>query len=188
MERQARKLPARAAQLRVPIGCLLTLLLLAGCEPPHPEARIGQRDDVAVHVSRVGLDVGASPVVILKEDDGERWLPIWIGSAEARSIAWVMSDRRAPRPNTHDLTRNVIEGLDAEVLRVVVTELRSSTYYAELTLRVRGEVISIDSRPSDAIAVALRANAPIFVREVLFDDRESEISPSQEPGAARLQI
>ena len=172
--------------LRVPAGFLLLLTLLVGCG--EPTVGIDRGAEVGVHVERVGLDAGDRPVVVLGEDAGERWLPIWIGSAEAQSIAHVMSHRRQQRPNTHDLTRNVIEGLEAEVARVVVTELRRNTYYAELTLLVRGQTIIIDSRPSDAIAIALRANAPIFVREVLFEDPENEISPPEEPSGTRLSI
>ena len=90
----------------------------------------------------------------------------------------------APRPNTHDLTHRVVQGLDGEVLRVVVTELRAGIYYAVLLLRARSGTVEIDSRPSDAIAIALRANAPIFVRSPLFE----EAADLLEPEAAGQQI
>ena len=106
----------------------------------------------------------------------------------ARSIERVMSQRHASRPNTHDLTRRVIEELDAEVVRVVVTELRDDTFYATLTLRLEGEVHAIDARPSDSIAIALRTNAPIYVREALFEANDEDFSPSDEPAGAQLPI
>ena len=172
---------------RVWLGSLLGLALLTACDGPNP--RTGARaDEVAVHVERVGLDAADLPVVILEENEGARSLPIWIGSAEAWSIARVMGRHHASRPNTHDLARNLIEGLDAEVLRVSITELRENTYYAALKLRVRGQVVTLDSRPSDAIAIALRANAPIFVREVLFREGGDELSPAGEAGEPQLRI
>ena len=140
------------------------LMLLTTCEEP-----LGSPDDVPVRVGRVVLDQRNLPVVVLEERDGSRWLPIWIGPAEARSIALQIEEKTSPRPNTHDLAKRVIDGLQGEVVRVVVTELRDSTYFATLALRVRGDVVVIDSRPSDAIAIALRVGAPIFVRAPLFD-------------------
>ena len=157
---------------RLKIRAWLLALLLAtsvGCEAGERRTRNGE---VPVQVARVTLDREDSPVVILEEDDGDRWLPIWIGSSEARSIAVQMAEVQSPRPNTHDLARNLIEGLEASVLRVVVTDLRANTYYAELTLLVHGEVVTLDSRPSDAIAIALRTHAPIFVDESLFAERD----------------
>lgn len=126
--------------------------------------------DVPVRVGIVALDQHNAPVVILEEEGGSRRLPIWIGSAEASSIASEINDHRPPRPNFHDFAKRVIQSVDAEVVRVVVTELRNGTYYANLSLRVRGRLIEIDVRPSDAIAVALRLGAPIMVRESLFED------------------
>jgi hypothetical protein len=130
--------------------------------------------EVRVRVDRVVVDDHDTPVVVLEEEGGTRWLPIWIGSAEARSIALEMEALHPPRPNTHDLARDLIHGLDAEVVRVVVTELRDGTYYASLHLRSDAGVVRIDSRPSDAIAIALRADAPIFVREPLFSHGEAD--------------
>lgn len=126
--------------------------------------------EVAVTVGLVALDEAHSPVVVLEEQDGERWLPIWIGTAEATSIAVEMDDQTLPRPNTHDLANTLIQGLNGEVERVVVTELRGNTYYAILILRAEGKRVDVDSRPSDAIAIALRAGAPIFVRASVFSD------------------
>lgn len=163
------------------------LLCGVGCGRDQRDPRLPRAGEIAVRVGRVALDHGDAPVVILEEERGDRWLPIWIGSAEARSIAFQIADRPAPRPNTHDLARNVIEGLEAEVQRVVVTELRANTYYATLALRVRDQVVLLDSRPSDAIAIALRADAPIFVREQLFEETEEDTPPSA-PDADGVRI
>ena len=159
---------AKRPDIRMWLAALL-LVTSMGCDARDVRTR---GSEIPVHVGRVTLDRGDSPVVILEEDDGDRWLPIWIGSAEARSIAVQMAELPSPRPNTHDLARNLIEGLEASVLRVVVTDLRANTYYAELTLLVHGEVVTLDSRPSDAIAIALRTHAPIFVDESLFEERD----------------
>ncbi len=140
------------------------LVLSTTCQEP-----LDSSDDVPVRVGRVVLDQRNLPVVILEEQNGSRWLPIWIGPAEARSIALQIGNQTSPRPNTHDLAKRVIDGLEGEVVRVVVTELRDSTYFATLSLRVRGDMVVIDSRPSDAIAIALRVGAPIFVRAPLFE-------------------
>jgi uncharacterized protein len=138
--------------------------------------------EVAVRVERVGLDANDLPVVLLEESHGSRWLAIWIGTAEAESIAMSIDEVATPRPNTHDLARSVIDGLHGEVERVVVTDLRGSTYYATLALRSGGRHVEIDARPSDAIAIALRTRAPIFVRDHLFAHSEAAGSPA--PGSS----
>jgi len=164
----------------------MLVLALALAAPWAVACSPGQRGgdhDVAVRVERVGLDANDLPVVLLEEKDGSRWLAIWIGSAEAQSIAISIQDLASPRPNTHDLARNVIAGLHGEVERVVVTDLRGGTYYATLAIRADDRRVEIDSRPSDAIAIALRTGAPIFVRDHLFEHAEpgdvtSEPAPS----------
>jgi bifunctional DNase/RNase len=133
--------------------------------------------DVAVRVERVGLDANDTPVVLLEERDGSRWLPIWIGTAESQSIAIQIESLASPRPNSHDLARSVIDGLHGELERVVVTDLRAGTYYATLTLRSDGRRVDIDARPSDAIAIALRTGAPIFVRDHLFEESQRAGAP-----------
>ena len=105
------------------------------------------------------------PIVILKDVEGNRALPIWIGTFEANAIALEMERVTTPRPMTHDLIRNILEGLKAKVSRIVVNDLRDSTFYAVIFLAVNGAEVAIDSRPSDAIALALRVKAPIFVAE-----------------------
>jgi bifunctional DNase/RNase len=144
------------------------------CEPGDDP----REHDVAVRVERVGLDANDVPVLLLEERDGSRWLPIWIGTAEAQSIAMQIESLASPRPNSHDLARSVIDGLSGELERVVVTDLRAGTYYATLTLRADGRRVDIDARPSDAIAIALRTGAPIFVRDHLFEESQRAGTPS----------
>jgi bifunctional DNase/RNase len=140
-------------------------LLLAACGGGSP----AHQDDVPVRVGMVALDNSNVPVVVLEEQGGDRILPIWIGSFEARSIASEMEAQTPLRPNTHDLAKALIARLHGEVVRVVVTELRGGTYYAVLSLQAGGDLLELDSRPSDAIAIALRTGAPIFVRAPVFD-------------------
>jgi hypothetical protein len=152
----------RAAALLLP----LVLPLAAGCE------RSGAPDasTVEVRVQGVALDERAqSPVVILEEREGARRLPIWIGYPEATSIANELQATRSVRPNTHDLAKRLIDGLEGSVARVVVSELSGGVYYARIVL-ARGErTVEVDARPSDAIAIALRMHAPVFVNELLFE-------------------
>jgi len=153
-----------------------------GCDPTPPTVA-----DVAVHVGGVGFDpLTDTPVVVLEEKEGERTLPIWIGITEARSIATQMESIEPPRPNTHDLAKRLLTGLDARVTRVVVTELRSGTYFAILVLQSSGKRIEIDSRPSDAIAIALRTQAPVYVREALFE--ASRRAPEEGQASEELEL
>lgn len=103
------------------------------------------------------------PIVILKDSGTDTVLPIWVGVYEANAIALEIEKVSTPRPMTHDLIKNVLTGLDAAVHKVVVTELKEDTFYAVIWLEREGRVISIDSRPSDALALALRVDCPIFV-------------------------
>jgi len=109
-----------------------------------------------------------SPIVILKDVAGDTVLPIWVGVYEANAIALEMEKVSTPRPMTHDLIKNVLTGLETQVHKVVVTELREDTFYAVIWLERGGEVISIDSRPSDALALALRMDCPIFVDDLVL--------------------
>ncbi len=103
------------------------------------------------------------PIVILRNDDGNRVLPIWVGAYEANAIALEIEKVAAPRPMTHDLIRNVLVGTDVMVRKVVVSELKDDTFYAVIWMEKNGELISVDSRPSDALALALRMDCPIYV-------------------------
>jgi hypothetical protein len=150
----------------------LALLCLVAC------ADAARDDAVAVRVAGIALDdASEAPVVILEEIDGPRRLPIWIGLPEAQSIAIGLGAEASPRPNAHDLGKRLIEGLDGRVERVTVVALRGGVYFARIDLRRDGRSVEIDARPSDAIALALRIAAPIFVREALFDDTGGEPTP-----------
>lgn len=157
----------------LPVAPLLALLL-AACSEDAPEPGA----DVAVEVGSIAVDPSGSPVVLLEDRRGERSLPIWIGLAEAHSIAAEMEHRQLPRPNTHDLAKRLIDGLEGQLERVVVTELREGTYYAVIFLSAHGRRIEVDARPSDAIALALRFRAPLFVRERLFGDAGPVLPPT----------
>jgi len=133
---------------------------------------------VEVKVDGVGLDPRTdSPVVVLRERSGIRQLPIWIGTSEAQSIALQLERIEPPRPNTHDLAKRLLAGLDARIERVIVTELRGGTYYAVIVVRNGARLFEVDARPSDAIALGLRMGAPLFVSERLFEDAEGEEEP-----------
>jgi len=149
------------------IHALVALVWLAslGCGGPDGAPR-----DVPVRVSLVALDAQNVPVLILEEEAGARLLPISIGAAEASSIDAEIHNQRPSRPNSHDFAARLIAGLEGELLRVVVTEIRNGTFYAVLVLEAHGKRIEIDARPSDAIATALRAGAPILVREQVFEE------------------
>ncbi|MBC8180256.1 bifunctional nuclease family protein [candidate division KSB1 bacterium] len=121
---------------------------------------------VAVRVDRVTLDTSTNRfVVILKDDVHGRWLPIVVGTTEAQAIALQLEGIMPPRPLTHDLMKNLMESIKAEISRIVVNDLRENTYFAAITLQVKKNAYEIDARPSDAIALALRMQAPIFVDE-----------------------
>jgi hypothetical protein len=157
------------------IPALLALVMLAslGCDEQGDPPR-----DVPVQVRLIALDAQNFPVLILEEQAGVRLLPISIGVAEASSIEAEIQKQRPARPNSHDFAARLIAGLEAELLRVVVTEIRDGTFYAVLVLESHGKRIEIDARPSDAIATALRAGAPILVRERVFEQAGGE--PAQD--------
>jgi uncharacterized protein len=118
-----------------------------------------------------------SPIVILKEKDGERTLPIWIGLLEATAIASELEGIKFSRPMTHDLLRDIIELIDVKVNKVEVCDLINNTYYALIHITYKGKEISIDARPSDALALSLRVNAPIFVAEkVISQSRQIDLT------------
>ena len=119
------------------------------------------------------------PIVLLKEDEGERYLPIWIGAAEAAAIAFALQGVVTPRPMTHDLMKNLLDEVGAEVQRIEITELREGTYYANINMRMNGNAYEISARPSDAIALAVRVEAPIFADEEVLTDA-SILIPSDE--------
>ena len=114
-----------------------------------------------------------TPIVILKDKDGDRVLPIWVGLFEANAIALQIENVATQRPMTHDLLRNIITDLDGRVDRIVVSDLKENTFYAIVHLTVRGERVAVDARPSDAIALALRTRAPIMVEETVIENAKN---------------
>ena len=146
---------------------------------------------IEVTVAHLGLDrTTNTPVVILREKDGERVLPIWIGPAEASAIAMELQGLKPPRPMTHDLLKQIIVGLGAGVDKVVISSLKDKTYFAELLLVRDGQIYQVDARPSDSIALALRLNAPIFTDASLLEQGSVESSDQPpDPGldAERLR-
>jgi bifunctional DNase/RNase len=128
--------------------------------------------------------VGKQPIVLLKTAEGNKFLPIWIGHPEAAAILMKLQSQAAPRPMTHDLLSDMLEQLDAQVVRITVTELRENTFYAQITVAKDGTEIEVDSRPSDAIALAIRAEAPIFaadrvIEESAIEFEGEEVDPDQ---------
>ena len=135
---------------------------------------------VEVRVQSLGLDRSSNtPVVILEELAGERVLPIWIGPGEASAIAMQLADMEFSRPLTHDLLVSVMGGLGGVLKKVIITRVEKNTYYAELIINRNGEVISVDARPSDSIAVALRVDARIFAQDELLERAAIEVSEEE---------
>jgi uncharacterized protein len=127
------------------------------------------------------------PIVILKDVAGDSVLPIWVGVYEANAIALEMEKVSTPRPMTHDLIKNVLTGLETQVHKVVVTELREDTFYAVIWLERSGDVISVDSRPSDALALALRVDCPIFVDDLVLKTSKQAANANDRLGAEELR-
>ena len=145
---------------------------------------------VEVVVSRLGLDSATqSYVVILQEKDGERLLPIWIGQPEAESIVMQMHDIKRVRPLTHDLCKSLIMGLGGNLRRVQITRVEKNTYYAELDIERGTDMVRVDERPSDSIAIALRLSAPIFASEELLSEVQiEETTEGAEPFGAEPEV
>jgi bifunctional DNase/RNase len=125
--------------------------------------------EVAIDSIRISL-ISQHRIVMLRELDGERQMPIWIGPCEAEAITIELQDTEIARPMTHDLLKNVVEELSATISHILVNDLRDGVYYARLVLDVAGELQEIDCRPSDAIAVAVRAKVPVFIAESVIDE------------------
>ncbi len=119
-------------------------------------------------------------IVVLRETAGERILPIWIGPGEAQAIRRILSEEPFPRPLTHDLLHLIVEGLKARITRVVISDLRENTFFATVFVQRESEILSIDARPSDSIAVALRAQAPILVNEKLLQPPPAQEEEAEE--------
>ena len=125
------------------------------------------------------------PIIILRDEEEKHSLPIWVWIFEANAIALELEKITTPRPMTHDLIKNILESVEAKVAKIMVNDLRENTFFAEIHLRVGGSDITVDSRPSDAIALALRVGAPIFVEEEVVKKAKSvEVSKDAEVGRA----
>jgi len=146
-------------------------------------------DSTQVEMTIKGLMVDPitnTPIVILRDKEGQRVLPIWVGLFEANAIALQIENVSTPRPMTHDLLRNVIQNLHADVQKIVVCDLQENTFYALIYLSLGGGTLAIDARPSDAIALALRTRAPIFVEEGVIDHAKTVDFSSEKADADRL--
>jgi bifunctional DNase/RNase len=127
------------------------------------------------------------PIVILKDKAGDRVLPIWVGVFEANAIALQIENISTPRPMTHDLLKNILSEIEADVQRIVVSDLRDNTFYAMIYLDRDGETIAIDARPSDAIALALRTRSPIFVEDSVVESAKGLDLSKETTDSERLQ-
>jgi len=133
-----------------------------------------------MHIYGVSFDiVGKQPIVLLKTAEGNKFLPIWIGHSEAAAILMKLQDASTPRPMTHDLLTDMLALLEARVIRITVTELRDSTFYASITIQQDGTEIEVDSRPSDAIALAVRAEAPIYADDRVIEESAIEFAEGE---------
>src|SRR2546430_15461813 len=127
------------------------------------------------------------PIVILRDKEGSKTLPIWVGMFEANAIALQIENISTPRPMTHDLLRNVIHDLNASVEKIVVCDLQENTFYALIYLALNGGTVAIDARPSDAIALALRTRAPIFVEDTVIDNAKTVDFTTEKADSERLR-
>jgi hypothetical protein len=147
----------------------------AGYPPVSHRRALGERSVQEMVIYGVSFDmVGKQPIVLLKTVDSNKFLPIWIGHPEAAAILMKLQGASTPRPMTHDLMVDVLGELEAKCLQVAVTELRDNTFFATVTLAVDGREIEIDSRPSDALALAVRAGAPIYAAEEVIAESAIE--------------
>jgi bifunctional DNase/RNase len=147
-------------------------------------SKVALNDLVPMSIKGLMLDpMSHSPIVVLKDDDEKLFLPIWVGIFEANAIALQLENITTPRPMTHDLLRNMIEELNASVTRIVINDLKDATFFAQIRLLIRGaggeKFMEIDARPSDAIALALRTEAPIYVAQSVLDQAQT-ITPDGE--------
>ena len=135
---------------------------------------------IEVEVHGVSLDLNNTPVLLLREREGARVLPIWVGPIEASAITYAFRREPFKRPLTIDIIKRIIESLGASVERVIITEMKDNTYYANLVISRDGSLISIDARPSDSVAIAVHTNAPIFVDDALMDAHSKEITEDEQ--------
>jgi uncharacterized protein len=145
--------------------------------------------DIEVRIRGLMMDPATNmPIVVLKDVGSDTVMPIWVGIFEANAIAIEIEKVAAPRPMTHDLTRNLMRHMNGELEKIVITELRDDTFFAILWIRQGGELMTLDARPSDAIALALRADCPIFVSEQVMQSAKLNMNgPPEGPTAEELR-
>ena len=143
---------------------------------------------IEVNINTIALDTKTgTPGVILKEKDGEGALPIWIGPFEADAISRALNGEKFSRPLTHNLLVNIIKGLKAKVIKVVINDLRENTYFARIYIQREEEIVEIDARPSDSLAIAALSKCPIYIEERVIEQSEMSIEEDQEVQKKRLQ-
>ncbi len=143
-----------------------------------------------LELSLVGVRVelpSNQPIVLLKEVGGERYLPIWIGAVEATAIAFALQGIETPRPMTHDLLTDILNSTDVSVDRILINDLVDSTFYATIRMGSQGQSIEVSSRPSDAIALAVRINAPIYADESVLEQAGIELKDEEETEVERFR-
>lgn len=144
---------------------------------------------IEVKVAGVVIDnTSNSPVMLLKETAGDKILPIYIGPAEAAAIAYVLENVKAVRPLTVDLIKLIIEGTGSRVKRVIVTSIRNDTFYAEIILETDNRIVSIDARPSDSVALALRTNSPIYIAEDVMENCATTLTLDEDTKLKELRL
>ena len=145
--------------------------------------------DIEVRIRGLMMDPSTNmPIVVLKDVGSDTVMPIWVGIFEANAIAIEIKKVSAPRPMTHDLARNLLRNMNAQLEKIVITELRDDTFFAVLWIRQDGELMTMDARPSDAIALALRADCPIFVSEQVMQSAKLNMAgPPEGPTAEELR-
>jgi bifunctional DNase/RNase len=154
----------------------------------HSETQTPASDEVEMQIRGLMMDpVTNMPIIVLKDIDSDMVLPIWVGIFEANAIALELEKTATPRPMTHDLLRNIARGLNAQVKKVVVSEMRDDTYYAVIWMDQGGEVVALDARPSDAIALALRWDCPIYVNRVVLEHSKQHAGGNQAVNAEEMR-
>lgn len=145
-------------------------------------------EEVEVRIRGLMMDpVTSMPMIVLKDIAGDAVLPIWVGIFEANAIALEIEKNTTPRPMTHDLIRNLLRGFDAHVTRVVISELRDDTFYAVIWMERNGETIAMDARPSDALALAMRSDCPIYVARTVLENAKATGAANQGGNSEELR-
>ena len=154
----------------------------------QPEAQTQTPDEVEMQIRGLMMDpVTNMPIIVLKDVASDLVLPIWVGIFEANAIALELEKTATPRPMTHDLLQNMARGLNATVRKIVVSELRDDTFYAVIWMDHAGETVAMDARPSDAIALALRWDCPIYVNREVLENSKQSVSGSQSVSADEMK-